>query len=122
MNHHSIKNCPNCGHSVSGMKYCPNCGQKNVSKKLSLSQLIKDFSSDYFTFDSKFFHSLIPLMFKPGFLTREYVEGRRSTYILPLRLYIFTTFIFFLVVVVRDPAISISISADIFHIACLLDL
>lgn len=102
MNHHSIKNCPNCGHSVSGMKYCPNCGQKNVSKKLSLSQLIKDFSSDYFTFDSKFFHSLIPLMFKPGFLTREYVEGRRSTYILPLRLYIFTTFIFFLVVAISS--------------------
>lgn len=57
--------------------------------------MFHDFLGHYFTFDSKFFHSIVPLVIKPGFLSREYAKGRRVSYILPLRLYIFTTFIFF---------------------------
>ncbi|MFQ6610684.1 MAG: DUF3667 domain-containing protein [Fidelibacterota bacterium] len=94
-------NCLNCGYQLNHENYCPECGQKNSTKHLSLRQIISDFSGDYLTFDSKIFRSLKPLIFKPGFLTREYTEGRRNTYILPFRLYIFVTFIFFLIRVLR---------------------
>lgn len=93
--------CLNCGHPLAGANYCSNCGQINTHKRISVSDILRDFFGDYFTFDSKFFRSLIPLLLKPGFLTREYVTGRRVSYIFPLRLYIFTTFIFFFVMAVN---------------------
>ncbi|MCH7677577.1 DUF3667 domain-containing protein, partial [candidate division KSB1 bacterium] len=40
------------------------------------------FLGDYFTFDSRFFRSFIPLLRKPGHLTNEYNSGRRVSYIL----------------------------------------
>jgi len=54
--------------------------------------------NDYFTFDSKFLGSIAPLLAKPGFLTKEYLEGHRVKYIPPLRLFIFTSIIFFLLI------------------------
>ena len=92
------KYCLNCHKDINYAKYCPYCGQLNTDKKLTFKQFLKDFLGDYFTFDSKFFKSLIPLLIKPGHLTREYLNGKRVSYILPLRLYIFTTFVFFFVV------------------------
>jgi uncharacterized protein DUF3667 len=89
--------CSNCKTDIGDANYCPNCGQINSHKQISLKQILKDLLGDYFTFDNKFFQSLWPLVGKPGHLTNEYISGKRNTYILPLRLYIFTTFLFFLV-------------------------
>lgn len=52
--------------------------------------------SDFFHFDSRFFKSFIPFFFKPGFLTREYLAGRRVRYIHPLRLYFFVSIVMLL--------------------------
>ncbi len=93
--------CLNCGNPTKDANYCPHCGQINTHKKISIKDVLTDFFGDYFTFDSKFFRSIIPLLIKPGFLTREYVSGRRVSYIFPLRLYLFTTFIFFFVIAVN---------------------
>jgi hypothetical protein len=95
------KYCLNCNEEINNSNYCSNCGQLNSDKRLTLRQIFKEFIGDYFTFDSKFFKSLVPLLIKPGYLTREYLRGRRVTYIFPLRLYIFTTFLFFFVVTVN---------------------
>ena len=92
----SIK-CLNCGAEINEANYCHNCGQPNKEKIISLRELLHDFFGDYFTFDSKLIRSIFPLMFKPGHLTSEYVTGKRVSYILPLRLYLFTTFVFFFV-------------------------
>ena len=91
------KDCLNCGRKIGNYNYCPDCGQANTHKHISTRQIVHDFFGDYFTFDSKFFHSLFPLICKPGHLTREYTSGKRVSYILPLRLYLFTTFIFFFI-------------------------
>lgn len=77
--------------------YCPDCGQLNTTKQVSLRAFLNDFLGDYLTFDSKFFRSFIPLIGRPGYLTNEYNSGRRTSYILPLRLYLFTTVLFFFV-------------------------
>jgi hypothetical protein len=89
--------CLNCGFRVEDFNFCPECGQPNTDRKLTLWQFIRDFFDDYFTFDSRFFRSVGPLVIKPGHLTREYLDGRRFRYILPLRLYLFTTFLFFFI-------------------------
>jgi hypothetical protein len=90
--------CLNCKEKIGENNYCSNCGQLNTDKKITLRQIIKEFLGEYFTFDSKFFRSITPLLFKPGHLTREYLDGKRVNYILPLRLYVFTTFLFFFIV------------------------
>jgi hypothetical protein len=87
------KNCLNCGAVVID-KFCHKCGQENLDTRENFFHLVGHFISDYFHFDSKFFRSLIPLFARPGFLTREYWEGRRVRYIHPLRLFFFVTIIF----------------------------
>lgn len=96
------KACLNCGIRINNSNYCPDCGQLNTNKQAPLRQIINDFLDDYFTFDSKFFHSFLPLIGKPGYLTNQYNEGKRSRFILPLRLYIFTTFFFFLIITLNN--------------------
>lgn len=90
------KNCLNCGAEVQG-KFCANCGQENVVQRDNFFHMVGHFISDYLHFDSKFFRSLIPLFTRPGFLTKEYWEGKRLQYIPPLRLFFFVTILFVLV-------------------------
>lgn len=85
--------CLNCGTDVA-QKFCPQCGQENLETLEKFSHLVGHFISDYFHFDSKFFRSLVPLFTRPGFLTKEYWQGRRVHYIHPLRMFFFITIIF----------------------------
>lgn len=70
-------------------------------------QFILDFLGDYFTFDSLIIRSVKPLLFNPGFLTNEFLDGRRVRYIPPLRMFIFISIIFFLVLGSVDSSIAI---------------
>ena len=90
--------CPNCDHLLStDHKFCPACGQQRIEATDSFNKLVGSFLGDYFTFDSKILGSLKPLLFNPGRLTKEYIVGRRVRYISPLRMYIFISLIFFLI-------------------------
>lgn len=89
------KNCLNCGLAFSdNNNYCADCGQKNTNPKISFGTLVVDFLGDVFTFDSKIFKSLLYLIAKPGFLSQEFIEGRRVPYIPPLRMFIVLGVIF----------------------------
>ena len=89
--------CPNCDKQLKQeMNFCPNCGQENHIKRVSVSMLVSDFSSTYFSFDSKLFSSLKYLLTKPSFLSLEYLNGKIEAYLRPIRMYIFISFAFFL--------------------------
>jgi hypothetical protein len=90
------KTCLNCGTETPG-SYCPACGQLNIEPKQSVWHLINHFFSDITHFDGKFFVTVKDLFLKPGFLSREYMIGRRMSYLDPIRMYIFTSAIFFLI-------------------------
>jgi len=89
------KNCLNCGATVMG-RYCHVCGQENVKPKESFWHLVTHFFNDVTHFDGKFFTTLKDLLLKPGFLSKEYMIGRRNSYLNPVRMYVFTSAIFFL--------------------------
>lgn len=89
------KNCLNCGTVVIG-RYCHVCGQENLEPRESVWQLITHFFNDITHFDGKFFQTLKVLLLKPGFLSKEYFNGRRASYLNPVRMYVFTSAIFFL--------------------------
>lgn len=78
--------------------YCPHCGQKSPGPHHdSMGHLILESVGDFFHFESKFFRTLRPLVFQPGYLTREYITGRRIRYFEPFKLFLFISFLYFLV-------------------------
>ena len=91
------KNCLNCGDQVE-KTYCTNCGQPNVELREPFWHFIGHSISHYFHFDSKFFHTLRPLLTEPGRLTLEYLAGKRMTFLHPVSMYIFVSIVYFLVV------------------------
>lgn len=89
------KVCLNCGSLLHG-RYCHECGQENIEPKESFWHLTTHFIYDLTHFDGKFFSTLKFLLFRPGFLSREYFKGRRSGYLHPVKMYVFTSALFFL--------------------------
>ena len=89
------KDCLNCGAIVQG-RYCHVCGQENVVPKETFWHMVTHFFYDITHFDSSFFTTIKDLLFKPGFLSKEYMKGRRASYLHPIKMYVFTSAIFFL--------------------------
>ena len=88
--------CGNCETTLTG-PFCHSCGQENIELKESVWDIIAHFFQDITHFDGKFFSSLKYLVTRPGFLSTEYMIGRRASYINPIRMYIFTSAFFFLI-------------------------
>jgi hypothetical protein len=78
-------------------RYCHVCGQENTEPKETFWHMFTHFFYDITHFDGSFFVTLKDLLFKPGFLSREYMLGRRKKYLHPVRMYVFTSAVFFLV-------------------------
>lgn len=87
--------CANCETKFSG-NFCPNCGQSIKEYDKALSFVFYNFLGDFFAFDMRFFRSLVTLLFKPGFLSKEYIEGRRVKFAPPFRIFVFVSFVLFL--------------------------
>jgi len=90
------KACLNCNAALVG-KFCHICGQENIEPKETFWGLLTHFIYDITHFDGKFFSTLKYLLFKPGFLSYEYLRGRRASYLNPIRMYVFTSAIFFVI-------------------------
>jgi hypothetical protein len=87
--------CANCEAELVG-KFCAVCGQKRTSPHdYSLWHFLEQSLHEIVHFDTKVFGSLIPLIFKPGFLTAEYLAGRRQRYIKPMTLFVVVNVAFF---------------------------
>ena len=91
------KNCLNCNAQIAG-RFCSVCGQENIEPHETFWQLLSHFVYDLFHYDGKAVSTIKTLLFHPGLLTHEYVRGRRSSYLHPIRLYIFISAMFFLLV------------------------
>jgi hypothetical protein len=94
--HHTASDCPNCEAVVSG-NFCHECGQETVLHPPSTREFVHEFIGHYVALEGKLWKSLLLLLFRPGQLTLEYINGRRVRYIQPLRLYLTFSLIFFAV-------------------------
>jgi len=91
--------CLNCKTPISEEdNFCSQCGQVNDINRLSVKQYISVYLEDFYSFDNRFLKTVIPLIFKPGFVTKEYINGQRIKYVNPFQLYLHITILFFLVV------------------------
>ena len=87
--------CENCHSQVIG-SFCSQCGQSVESTLKYFWTVLLHLLDDIFSFDSRASRTLKPLLLTPGFLTNEYIQGRRVHYVPPLRLYLFVSIIFFI--------------------------
>jgi hypothetical protein len=88
--------CLNCGDATRG-RYCPSCGQQKTVIQASLGAIFGDVVRDELALNSALPRTVGALLFRPGHLTTEYLRGRIVRYIPPLRLYLVSSIVFFIV-------------------------
>lgn len=90
--------CLNCNHPIDDQtNFCPNCGQKALPDHLTFKYFFHEFINNIFSFDSRFLITIKYLILKPSFLSKEFINGRRIGYINPIQLFMFASFLYFLV-------------------------
>src|ERR1700674_416339 len=90
-----LTHCENCGAELHG-HYCSKCGQAAVDYHRSFRHVIVDVLDSFLNWDSKFVRSIGLLLWRPGWLTNQFLEGRRVRFVHPLRLYLLISIVFFL--------------------------
>ncbi len=91
--------CLNCGHPFFGAeKFCPDCGQANKGNKITFWSFVHEVFNGLFNFEAKFWTTIIPLLIKPGKVSRDYIDGKRQRYSNPFRFYLTVSIIFFLLI------------------------
>jgi len=91
--------CLNCHYTLSTPRpaFCGHCGQETDLHPPSMHEFVHEYVGHYVALEGPLWRSLWALVFLPGRLTREYFAGRRRHYVLPLRVYLTASFLFFVV-------------------------
>ena len=104
--------CDNCNSALHG-DFCHNCGQEKKSYIRNVSGVVTEFFGEFSNWDTRLWRTLVPLWFRPGYLSRRYVNGHRVPFVPPLRLYLFTSIIAFLIYAQLLPEQPVTVkSAD----------
>lgn len=75
--------CKNCGHTFSG-NFCATCGQSRRTPRLTLRDALGNLLRSLFRVDGKFGRTVLELIYRPGYMVRDYIAGRRVGYTHPL--------------------------------------
>lgn len=95
--------CLNCGQPLRDAdNFCSYCGQKNTIKKLSFGIFISNMFSGFFNYDSRFWRTFIPLLTKPGKVSKEFIGGKRVHFVNPFQMYLNVSIVFFLIMGISD--------------------
>lgn len=88
--------CKNCEFKMESGEYCSQCGQKlHIHVDPSFHDLVHDTIHEFLHLDGKIFNTIKMLFTKPGHLTKEFLRGRRASYINPIRLYLTMSILYF---------------------------
>jgi hypothetical protein len=90
--------CLNCGAPLAG-PYCHECGQ-HAHVHRTLSAFFHDFLHGVLHFEGKIWRTLPLLAWKPGELTRRYIDGQRARFVSPVALFLFCVFLTFAVMAI----------------------
>lgn len=94
--------CRNCNAPLTqGQAFCAHCGQKAVINRLTVREIVRDFLHELVHVDRSALSLVRMLLVRPGYVAREYVDGRRKRYFGPFA---------FLVVIVGIAAAAIALS------------
>ena len=88
--------CLNCGTGLQG-DFCTACGQRAHVHR-TLTAFAHDLIHGVLHLDGKVWRTLPLLVWRPGELTRRYIDGERAKFVSPLALFLFSVFLMFAVV------------------------
>jgi hypothetical protein len=86
-------NCLNCGAALQGA-YCHQCGQQGHIHR-TLMAFWHDLAHGVLHFEGKIWRTLPMLAWRPGELTRRYIDGERARFVSPMALFLFSVFLMF---------------------------
>lgn len=87
--------CANCGEILAGA-YCQACGQKRIrDQDRRLGHLLGQAFAVVTDLDGRFLRSLRALLFQPGRLSRDYLEGKRRSWMSPMALFLLANVLYF---------------------------
>lgn len=88
--------CKSCGNTFTG-NYCNNCGEKVLTKE---DRSFKSLSNQVLTAitlaDNKFVNTMWLMVKQPGFVSKEFTEGRTRHYLKPLSVFFVLNLVYFL--------------------------
>jgi hypothetical protein len=105
--------CPNCSAELAH-EYCSRCGQRRIHPEdLSARRFVRELTAEIANLHSHFkiLRSLRGLL-TPGFLTKEFLAGRRQSHLSPIKLYLICAAIFFLSAPVAGFKLSAMVETD----------
>lgn len=106
------KKCLNCEHPLDKSdRFCPNCSQLNSTKKLHFKDLFQEFFAGLIAYDSRLMLTLRVILFQPGKISKEYIEGKRMRYANPFRFYLSVSILFFLLYALLTKIDSYSVNS-----------
>ncbi len=83
-----ITECLNCHEPLAETdSYCASCGQKAQRSTITIWQLIGELFSTLFNLDGRIWHSIRGI-FRPGYIARQFIAGRRKSYVNPMRFFL----------------------------------
>jgi hypothetical protein len=103
------ESCRNCGTPLTG-EFCSECGQREGRGDVHLGEVAGELADDFLHWDSRIWRTLFPLLFRPGFLTAEFIAGRKARYVPAFRLYLIISFLLFLVLSLNPATVSVGSS------------
>lgn len=88
--------CRNCG-AVLSARYCGECGQRALAPdERRIGHLVRDAIGAFTNLDSRAWRTLIALLFRPGRLTRDYMDGKRAYWLAPFTIFVLANLVYFL--------------------------
>jgi hypothetical protein len=85
--------CRNCG-AAAGPRFCGSCGQELDDHRSPLLPLLAEVVAEAASIDGRAARTAAALA-RPGRLTREYLDGRRASYLSPVKLYLTASLVLF---------------------------
>ena len=82
-----MEKCTNCGNEFEG-RYCHHCGQEKV-KRLQVKTIIHDVTHGILHWENSLLKTCKSLILRPGVTAREYISGKRKSYVKPFSYFIF---------------------------------
>jgi hypothetical protein len=87
--------CPSCGAVLSG-RYCAQCGERATGRPdLRVRAFLEDALYELANADSRIWRSVRSLFLQPGYLSEEYLAGRRRPWLGPVQLFLICNVTFF---------------------------
>ena len=91
-----VTRCANCGVALLG-QYCSDCGQEDREVRRPFWRILTQLFHAVFELDGRVYRSLFFLYTRPGFLSTEFLNGRRARYTPPLRMFLALSISYFLI-------------------------